>query len=82
MLIDLNISFEEFLKQARKHNMFYYAFNIEDLIMEKYQSKGYNREQIFKTRLKEFWPLIKNYKCRTKQHFYIKKTFEKQKIKP
>jgi hypothetical protein len=74
MSIDLSISFEKYLRQTRKHNMFYYAFNIEDLIMENYQKKGLSREQIFKMQLKEFWSLIHNYKSRTKKHFWIKKT--------
>jgi hypothetical protein len=34
--------------------MFYYAFNIEEFIMEKYMPKGFAREQIFGMQLKEF----------------------------
>jgi hypothetical protein len=74
MSINLEISFAQFLAQARKHNMFYYAFCVEDFIMEKNLPKGFNREQIFKTKLKEFWPLIKDYKTKPKHNYWIKKT--------
>lgn len=70
---DLEISFREFLVKARKHNLIYYAFNIEDFISEKYKAKGLTREQIYQMPLKDLWPLIKDYKSKRKHHFWIKK---------
>jgi hypothetical protein len=59
MSIDLEICFGDFLRKARKFNMFYYAFNVEEFIIEKYMLKGLSREQIFKLPLRELWLLLK-----------------------
>jgi hypothetical protein len=73
MLIDLEICFGDFLKKARKFNMFQYAFNVEEFIIEKYKVKGLSREQIFKLPLRELWPFIKDYKIKHKRYFWISK---------
>ena len=73
MSFDLKDSFGDFLKKARKHNMFYYAFNVEEFIMEKYNEKGLTREQIYKMPLKDLWPLVRGYKSKGNRHFWIRK---------
>jgi hypothetical protein len=73
MSFDLEDSFGDFLKKARKHNLFCYAINLEDFIFEKYYVKGLTREQIYSMPLKDLWLLIKDYKSKGNRHFWIRK---------
>jgi hypothetical protein len=47
MSLDMDDGFGAFLKKIRKLNLFIVAFDVQDLIMKKYQKKGYSREQIY-----------------------------------
>ena len=71
MSFNLEDSFGTFLKKLRKHNLFVTAFDIQEVIIGKYERKGLTREQIFELRLGDIWHIIgdlKIKKCRHYQH--------------
>lgn len=73
MTTNLDRSIRDYLKELRKYNLIFYAMNIQEHIIEIYEKKGYEREQVFELPLKEVWSLIENYEYRRKGTFWINK---------
>ncbi len=68
MSFDMDDSFGAFLKKIRKHNLFIVAFDVQELILKKYQEKGYSEEQIYSMRLGDLWPHIKSLSPKEKRY--------------
>ena len=62
MSIDMDDSFRIFLEKVRMHNLFVFAFDIEEHITKKF--KDLTREQIFDLRLGDIWHLIGDLKIK------------------
>ena len=68
MSFTLDDSFGTFLEKIRKHDLFIVAFDVQELILKKYQEKGISEEQIYSMKLGDLWHHIKSLSPKEKRY--------------
>ena len=71
MTINLDRSFRDYLKELERFNLIFYALNLQEYVVEIYEQKGFDFEQVCELPLKEVWSLIQSYEHRSKGEIWI-----------
>ena len=70
MSVTLDDSIKVFLQKSIRLNLIWYAENVEEFLLKKYEAEGYSKEQILNMKLKTVWPYVKDIKSKRELRYF------------